>query len=134
MISRTAPRDLPATFAQMLAWHTDAALWLPGQATALQPSTIGRAARHRLPVMVLQRDDVEAGGLISYFPDHAELFKRTAMDVEVRARAAAPGRSGRHVRADNRDCGGPAALTAVRVTNVSRIGGASNRVYTDREV
>ena len=83
--------DLPATFAQMLAWHADAALWLSGQSTGFQPDTVELAARHRLPVMVLQRGDVEAGGLVSYFTDHAELFRRTAMYVDVILRGAKPG-------------------------------------------
>ena len=29
--------DLPVTFAQMLAWYADAALWLSGQSTGFQP-------------------------------------------------------------------------------------------------
>jgi len=82
---------LPATFAQMLAWHADAALWLSGQSIGFQRGTVELAARHRLPVMVLQRGDVEAGGLVSYFTDHAELFRRTAMYVDVILRGAKPG-------------------------------------------
>jgi putative ABC transport system substrate-binding protein len=83
--------DLPATFARMLAWHADAALWLSGQSIAFQAGTVALAARHRLPVMVLQRGDVEAGGLVSYYPDNAELFRRTAMYVDLILRGAKPG-------------------------------------------
>jgi putative ABC transport system substrate-binding protein len=86
-----APRDLPETFKQMLAWRADAALWLSGQGQAFQPGTIELAAKHRLPVMVNQRVDVEAGGLISYFPDNAELFRRTAMYVDRILKGAKPG-------------------------------------------
>jgi putative ABC transport system substrate-binding protein len=77
-----APEDLPETFKQMLAWRADAGLWLSGQALAYQPGTIKLAAQHRLPVMVAQRADVEAGGLISYYPDNAELFSRCAVYVD----------------------------------------------------
>ncbi len=83
-------RALPETFEQMLAWRADAALWLSGQANAFQPGTIELAAKHRLPVMVTQRVDVEAGGLISYFPDYAELFRRTAMYVDRILKGAKP--------------------------------------------
>jgi putative ABC transport system substrate-binding protein len=83
--------DLPATFAQMLAWQADAAFWLSGQALAFQPGTVELAARHRLPLMVAQRGDVEAGGLVSYAPDNAELFRRTAMYVDRILKGAKPG-------------------------------------------
>ena len=86
-----AATELPETFRQMLAWKADAALWLSGQGTAFQPGTIALALTHRLPVMVSQRIDVEAGGLLSYFPDHAELFRRTAMYVDRILKGAKPG-------------------------------------------
>src|SRR2546425_1062581 len=85
-----AVTQLPETFNQMLAWHADAALWLSGQANAFQRGTIELAAKHQLPVMVSQRADVEAGGLISYFPDHAELFKQTAIYVDRILKGAKP--------------------------------------------
>ena len=86
-----SPRDLPETFQQMLAWGAAAAVWLSGQANAFQSGTIELAAKHHLPVMVTQRTDVEAGGLISYFPDYAELFRRTAMYVDRILKGAKPG-------------------------------------------
>jgi putative ABC transport system substrate-binding protein len=86
-----APEDLPETFRQMLAWRADAALWLSGQGVAYQPGTIKLAAQHRLPVMVTQRSDVEAGGLMSYFPDHNDLFSRCAVYVDRILKGAKPG-------------------------------------------
>jgi putative ABC transport system substrate-binding protein len=86
-----SPPDLAETFQQMRAWRAAAALWLSGQAVAFQPGTIELAGKHRLPVMVTQRSDVEAGGLISYFPDYAELFRRTAMYVDRILKGAKPG-------------------------------------------
>lgn len=86
-----APRDLPETFKDTLSWRADAALWLSGQAAPFQPGTIELAARHRLPVMVSSRRIVEAGGLISYFPDHAELYRRTAMYVDRILKGTNPG-------------------------------------------
>jgi putative tryptophan/tyrosine transport system substrate-binding protein len=82
-----SPRDLPEIFQQMLAWRAAAALWLSGQANAFQPGTIELTVKHHLT----QRVDVEAGGLISYFPDYAELLRRTAMYVDRILKGAKPG-------------------------------------------
>ena len=50
---------------QMLAWRADAALWIIGQEQAFQTRSIELAASHRLPLMVADPRNVEAGGLIS---------------------------------------------------------------------
>lgn len=86
-----AAAELPKVFGEMSAWRADAALWLSGQGTAMQLPTAELARRHRLPVMVTQRADVEGGGLISYFPDHAELFRRTAQYVDLILKGAKAG-------------------------------------------
>ena len=85
-----SPTELPETFMHMLAWRADAALWLAGQPDAFQSGTIELAAKHQLPTMVVRRVNVEAGGLISYFPDHAELVRRTAMYVDKILKGAKP--------------------------------------------
>jgi ABC-type uncharacterized transport system substrate-binding protein len=87
---KTTP-ELPETFKQMIAWRADAALWLAGQPNAFQAATIDLAAKRQLPVMVHQRVNVEAGGLISYFADHTELLRRTAVYVDKILRGAKPG-------------------------------------------
>ena len=46
---------------------------------------------NRLPLMVIQRTDVEAGGLISYFPDFAQLYRRTATYVDRILKGESPG-------------------------------------------
>ena len=43
-----------------------------------------------LAAAVTQRLNVEAGGLISYFPDHAELYRRTAVYVDRILKGAKP--------------------------------------------
>jgi putative ABC transport system substrate-binding protein len=77
-----AKEELPDTFRRMLAWKADAGLWLSGQTNAFQPGSSALTVKHKLPVMASQRVDVEAGGLISYFPDFAELYRRTAAYVD----------------------------------------------------
>lgn len=86
-----ATTELPETFRQILAWRANSALWLAGQHQGLQSRTIELAAKHRLPVMVGTRQDVEAGGLISYFPDVSEVYRRTAMYVDRILKGARPG-------------------------------------------
>lgn len=86
-----APHELGEVFKRMLAWRADAGFWLSGQGNIFQAGTIELSVRHRLPVMVSQRVDVEAGGLISYFPDHAELYRRAALYVDRILKGAKPG-------------------------------------------
>ena len=85
------PGELPDTFRRIVAWRAEAALWLSGQSQALQPAAVKLAAAHRLPVIGTQRADVEAGGLMSYSPDDAELFRRTAIYVDRILKGAKPG-------------------------------------------
>lgn len=63
---------------------------LAGQGFALGSET-GRLATERgLPSMLLQKRDVEAGGLMSYFADHRELWRRIAAHVDRLLKGASP--------------------------------------------
>lgn len=86
-----AVAELQEAFAQMLAWKANAAIWLAGQTNAFHPGSRELSLKHRLPVMVTLRHDVEAGSLISYYPDHAELYRRTAVYVDRIIKGAKPG-------------------------------------------
>jgi len=86
-----AIEDLPGTFKQIVAWRADAALWILGQQQAFQTGSIELAASYRLPLMVAHPRNVEAGGLISYFPDPVELHRRTAVVVDLILKGAKPG-------------------------------------------
>ena len=48
------------------------------------------AIAHRLPTMFQGRPYVEAGGLMSYFPDHEDLWRRAAVYVDKILRGAKP--------------------------------------------
>ena len=50
--------------------------------TIHQKFIISLAARHRIPVVYPYRFYVEAGGLVSYGPDLADLYRRTAGYVD----------------------------------------------------
>lgn len=84
-------RELPETFAQILAWKANSALWFLGQQQLFQAMTIKLAAQHNFPVMVGNSSDVMAGGLISFGPDNAEIYRRTAAHVDRILKGAKPG-------------------------------------------
>jgi putative ABC transport system substrate-binding protein len=48
------------------------------------------ALRHRLPTMFAQKEPVEAGGLMSYGPDFADLYRRGAIYVDKILKGASP--------------------------------------------
>lgn len=85
------PDDLPAAFGDATKWQASAALWLCGQGAPFMKRTAELALQHRLPVMVNQRQDVEAGGLMSYFADHHERFRAMALYVDRILKGARPG-------------------------------------------
>ena len=84
-------RELPETFTQIRAWKANAALWLFGQHQLFQLMTVKLAAEHRLPIMVGASGDVSAGGLISFRPDDAEVYRRIAAQVDRILKGAKPG-------------------------------------------
>jgi putative tryptophan/tyrosine transport system substrate-binding protein len=49
------------------------------------------AAKNRLPAVYSSRDFVDAGGLMSYGPDFADLFRRAATYVDKILKGAKPG-------------------------------------------
>jgi putative ABC transport system substrate-binding protein len=49
------------------------------------------AITHRLPTMLQARDNVEAGGLMSYAPNYDDLYRRGAIYVDKILRGAKPG-------------------------------------------
>ncbi len=86
-----SPKNLPESFQEILAWRAQSALWLAGQSVDYEPPTTEWAARHRLPVMASARNFVEAGGLLSYSADGAEIMARTAVYVDKILKGAKPG-------------------------------------------
>jgi len=86
--------ELDATFAA-LAQARAGALLVLDDALVITPSRGGRiadlAAASRLPAMYSRREFVNAGGLMSYATDFAELHRRAATYVHKILRGAKPG-------------------------------------------
>ena len=77
------PEDLWRGLQSAVDWKTDAIVRLAGQGFSLGPDT-GRLATERgLPSMLMQKRDVEAGGLMSYFADHRELWCQSPLTLTV---------------------------------------------------
>ena len=85
------PAGLPETFNTLLAWRAQGAIWLNGQHQSYQTGTIALAAKHKLPVMAGQAQDVDQGGLLGFSADLAEMYKRTASHVDKILKGAKPG-------------------------------------------
>jgi putative ABC transport system substrate-binding protein len=74
----------------MLRGKTDA-LSVLSQANLLNRQTIvDLAAKNRLPAIYPRREYVEAGGLVSYGPSHAELYRRAAAYIDKILKGAKP--------------------------------------------
>jgi len=82
--------DLQSAVREAAQWNANAIVRLAGQGFALGADT-GRLATDRgWPSMLLQRRDVEAGGLMSYFADQRELWRRVAAQVDRLLKGASP--------------------------------------------
>ncbi len=66
----------------MSEWRAQAVFRLAGQALSVSKDTVELTLRHRLPSMLLVKEEVAAGALISYDADRAELFRRSAYFVD----------------------------------------------------
>jgi putative ABC transport system substrate-binding protein len=88
-----AVRD-PAALAQaekdLVAWRAEAGMWLAGQHQSFAKATIELAIRRQVPFMSVDATEVEAGGLLSYYPDLSEHYRRAAEYVDRILKGARP--------------------------------------------
>jgi len=83
--------DLTSAFSTMAAWGAGAVFVPAGGLFSLKRQEIVDAAlRHGLPTMFGGNDYVKAGGLMSYGPNVAEMFRRAATYVDKILKGAAP--------------------------------------------
>jgi putative tryptophan/tyrosine transport system substrate-binding protein len=85
------PHELERAFQSALQWRAQGLLRLAGQAAVIGPPTAKLALKHRLPSMLLVKQDVEAGALMSYFTDHQALFRRAATYIDKILKGSKPG-------------------------------------------
>jgi len=92
LIDARRPVDIRGAFAEMARWRANALAVLP-YATLLQERTriVTMAASERLPAVYGYRENVEAGGLMSYGADLADQFRRSAAYVDRILKGANPG-------------------------------------------
>lgn len=83
--------DVEHAMAQAAAWRADAVFRLAGQALTLARESNQLAVHYRLPLMSLNAEGVRLGGLLSYFADHAALWRRVAHQVSRILAGDAPG-------------------------------------------
>jgi putative ABC transport system substrate-binding protein len=76
--------DFDGAFARMAQYRAGAVLVHANALTARQnrPLLAEVALKHRLPTMFGVRDNVVAGGLMSYAPDHLDLTRRAAVYID----------------------------------------------------
>jgi putative ABC transport system substrate-binding protein len=86
------PKDITSAFTVIGRTRPDALIIFTSQlTTAYRPIIVEFATKNRLPTMFGVREDVLAGGLMSYAPDLPELFRRTAVYVDKILKGAKPG-------------------------------------------
>jgi putative ABC transport system substrate-binding protein len=75
--------DLDRAFSDMTKAHTDALTVLTSTTfTGERRRLVELAAKHRLPAVYPWREGVDAGGLMSYGPNGADMFRRAATYVD----------------------------------------------------
>jgi putative ABC transport system substrate-binding protein len=85
------PNELPAVFAAMAKERIEALTVLPGPMIASQmPRIVELVVRARLPAVFPEARFVEAGGMMSYGPNLAEMYRRAAGYVDKILKGAKP--------------------------------------------
>ena len=80
---RTAA-ELESAFATMARARAQAVLVLGTAIFLAERQRVAELAiKHRLPTMSIFKDNVEAGGLMSYSPDYDDLYRRGALYVDI---------------------------------------------------
>ena len=86
-----SPDEFDQAFAEMTRAHADALVLIPSALFFSHRTQLAAlAVQHRLPTMFLEREFVEAGGLIAYGPSLADLSRRAATYVHKILQGAKP--------------------------------------------
>ena len=91
MLLMSTPDDIDAAFAAMSVANTDAFFVSASSLSRSQRTRLAALAlRYRLPGMFGIRDNVEAGGLMSYAPNPLDLTRRAAAYIDKILKGARP--------------------------------------------
>jgi putative ABC transport system substrate-binding protein len=83
--------DFDAAFATLAREHVEGVLVHGASLTAAHSGRLGELTlRYRLPTMFIVRDNVEAGGLVSYGADLLDLTRRAAVYIDKILQGAKP--------------------------------------------
>jgi putative ABC transport system substrate-binding protein len=86
-----SPDEFDQAFAAMTRAHADALVLMPsGLFFSHHTQLAALAVQHRLPAMFMEREFVEAGGLMAYGPSLADLSRRAATYVHKLLQGAKP--------------------------------------------
>jgi ABC-type uncharacterized transport system substrate-binding protein len=84
------PKDIEAAFREASKGRADGGLVLGGPVYSHRTQVADLAVKNRLPVIFPQSEYVEHGGLMSYAPNYADLFRRAATYVDKILKGANP--------------------------------------------
>ena len=92
IVEARGPGDFDRAFSEMTRARAGA-LTVLGSVTFANERRrlVDLAAKNRLPAVYMERDYVDAGGLMSYGPNVADLFRRAATYVDKILKGAKPG-------------------------------------------
>jgi putative ABC transport system substrate-binding protein len=90
-VEARGPADLDRAFRDMTRAHADAlTVWASAMFVSERRRLVNLAAKNRLPAVYSVREVVDAGGLMSYGPNLADLFRRAATYVNKILKGAKP--------------------------------------------
>ena len=92
VVEARVPGDIDGAFSKMTGERAGALTVLPSAMLFTERRRlVDLAAKNRLPAVYMERDYVDAGGLMSYGPNVADLFRRAATYVDKILKGAKPG-------------------------------------------
>jgi putative ABC transport system substrate-binding protein len=91
MVSATRTDDLDTALASMVRESVGGVFVVPSPLTLMHRAPLAELAlKHRLPTMFGARENVEAGGLMSYGADRDDLVRRAALYIDKILKGAKP--------------------------------------------
>jgi putative tryptophan/tyrosine transport system substrate-binding protein len=91
MVSAATAEDFDAALASIARESVGGLFVVPSPLTLMQPARLAELAlKYRLPTMFGARENVEAGGLMSYGADRNDLVRRAALYIDKILKGAKP--------------------------------------------